>query len=258
MAWTVVFKVAVLARMSCWASLTPRCCRRRGRRCRSGTVASAVASSTTVGGTRRAHPDLLAGRHRGSIGDRHRARRVREHVPARGGDCGVRPVLAAVLVLTVNGPSTLPAGPLRLRRGDGEAGRWRLDQRPRRSDVVHDGDHGRVQRVSGVQHVTVGEEPDGRLHGGGPLVEIGQRGRLVGVGVVLVEQPRHEAHVGDVGGVPGAQHVPDAAVRKGVDVDAVEAELRAAAGRPAMDDSGEALVLGGEAGGRVARGIAVA
>ena len=78
-------------------------------------------------------------------------------------------------------------------------------------------------------------------------LRFGQRGRLVSVGVVLVEQPRHVVHVGDVRGVPGAQYVPDSAVRRGQDVDAVEAELGAAVGRLAMDDAGETLVQGAEA-----------
>jgi hypothetical protein len=88
------------------------------------------------------------------------------------------------------------------------------------------------------------------------VVLIGQD-RVVGVRVVLVENPRHVTHVHDVGGVPRTERVADAAPCVGVDVDAVEIEGRAAAGRLAMDNAGEPLVLGSEAGGRVARGIAV-
>ena len=180
-----------------------------------------------AGGTRRAQPDLLAGRHGSFRGDRLRACPVCEHIRAGGGDGGSKARgRAYACAVTVNGPSTL-RGPLAVARGDGEAGRWWLDKRSLGSDLVHDGNHGVVQRVGGVEHVAVGKEPDGRLYGGGRLVgrgrrAIGQRGRFVGVGVELVEHPRHVTHVHDVRGAPRTQGVTNAAIRVGVDVDAVE------------------------------------
>ena len=208
-------------------------------------------------GTGGAHPDHLARRHRGSISNRHRPRRVREHIAARGGHGRVRAGPEVVVTATVGvDPERSEHATGRTahrRRGDGETGRYRLRQRPRALDGVHDAGHGAMQRVRAVQHVTVGEVPDGRLHGGGRLVEIGQD-RFAGVGVVLIEQPRHVVHVGDVGFVPLAQAVPDSGIRSGQDVDAVQPEVRAAGERTGIDDAGEALVLGVEAGGG-ARGI---
>ena len=80
------------------------------------------------------------------------------------------------LVVTVNGPSTLCAGPLtcdgvivRLGFGCSPTGPASLMW----STIA---DHFAVQRVRRVQHVAVGEEPNRRLHGSGRLVEIGHRG----------------------------------------------------------------------------------
>ena len=56
-------------------------------------------------------------------------------------------------VLTVNGPTTLPAGPLNCGGVMVRLGGGGCASGPAVDDVVHDGSHGVVQRVGGVQHV---------------------------------------------------------------------------------------------------------
>ena len=177
-----------------------------------GTVATAVACSTAdVGPVEVSQifwPDGTVAPLAIGIG----GRRVRPHVPP----VTLTVVLApGALEVTVNGPIDLAgrnAGVVgvMVRLGGG-----RFEQRPSAVDVVHDADHDRSERVGLGEHVLVSEEPDGGLHCGRFLVN-GKARRSGGVGVVLVQQPGHIAHVGDVGGVPGAQLVADAGIGGGV------------------------------------------
>ena len=115
-----------------------------------------------------------------------------------------------------------------------------------------------MEGVGRVEDVAVAEEPDGGLHGGRLLGGVGQSGRLGGdKRVVLVQDPRHIAHVRHRGGIPCAQGVANAGPRVGEQVEAVQAEGWTTVGRLAEDDARKALIFRGEAGHGVARRVAV-
>src|SRR5262249_48633346 len=136
---------------------------------------------------------------------------------------------------------------------DGERRRSRRVDRALGSDQIHDGRY-RVVETARVQDITVTEVPDCRLHRGRLLIQIGQRGGLVRLGVELAQDAGHEADVRPVRGGPRAEGVSEPGPCQRPNVDAVELELSARIRRGAVNDASETLVLGREAG-RWGRGV---